>query len=72
MSHRIVDFARKHSATILTFEHLGNFRPQKGKYSKRSNEKRTYWLRGKSSSTAAIKPGKTVSGIPRQLRLFNE
>jgi IS605 OrfB family transposase len=47
VSCRIVDFAKKHRATILVFEHLGHFRPQKGKYSKRGNEKRTYWLRGK-------------------------
>jgi putative transposase len=47
VSRRIVDFAKKHSATILVFEHLGHFRPQKGKYSKRGNEKRAYWLRGK-------------------------
>jgi putative transposase len=29
------------------FEHLGHFRPAKGTYSKRGNEKRAYWLRGK-------------------------
>ena len=43
VSHRIVEFAQKHNASILVFEHLGNFRPEKGKYSKRGNEKRTYW-----------------------------
>lgn len=31
----------------IVFEHLGNFKPQKGKYSQRGNEKRSYWLRGK-------------------------
>jgi IS605 OrfB family transposase len=47
VSRRIVEFALEHGATILVFEHLGNFKPQKGKYSKRGNEKRAYWLRGK-------------------------
>jgi len=44
VSRRIVDFARAHGATILTFEHLGHFKPQKGMYSRRGNEKRSYWL----------------------------
>ncbi len=47
VSHRIVEFAKQHQASILVFEHLGHFRPQKGKYSRRGNEKRSYWLRGK-------------------------
>jgi putative transposase len=47
VSHRIVLFAKAHQASILVFEHLGHFKPQKGKYSKRGNEKRSYWLRGK-------------------------
>jgi IS605 OrfB family transposase len=47
VSHRIVLFAREWQASILVFEHLGHFKPQKGKYSKRGNEKRSYWLRGK-------------------------
>jgi putative transposase len=47
VSHRIVQFAQQHQATILVFEHLGHFKPQKGKYSRRGNEKRSYWLRGK-------------------------
>ncbi|HZO72577.1 MAG TPA: transposase [Ktedonobacteraceae bacterium] len=47
VSARIVQFAKEHQASILVFEHLGNFKPEKGKYSKRSNEKRSYWLRGK-------------------------
>jgi putative transposase len=47
VSHRIVEFARQHQASILVFEHLGHFKPQKGKYSRRGNEKRSYWLRGK-------------------------
>src|SRR5947199_484766 len=47
VSHRIVSFAKEHDATILVFEHLANFKPEKGKYSKRGNSKRSYWLRGK-------------------------
>lgn len=47
ISHHIVAFAQEHGAKILVFEHLGHFRPQKGKYSKRGNEKRAYWLRGR-------------------------
>jgi IS605 OrfB family transposase len=47
VSHRIVQFAKEHQASILVFEHLGHFKPQKGKYSKRGNGKRSYWLRGK-------------------------
>jgi IS605 OrfB family transposase len=47
VSRRIVEFAVQYSATILVFEHLGNFKPQKSKYSKCGNEKRSYWLRGR-------------------------
>ncbi len=47
VSRRIVEFAQEHGANIIVFEHLGNFRPEKGKYSKRGNSKRSYWLRGK-------------------------
>jgi putative transposase len=47
VSRRIVQFAQKYGASILVFEHLGNFKPERGKYSKRGNEKRTYWLRGR-------------------------
>jgi IS605 OrfB family transposase len=47
VSRRIVEFAKKHGATIIVFEHLGNLRPEKGKYSRRSNSKRQYWLKSK-------------------------
>ncbi len=47
VSSRIVQFAKEHGASILVFEHLGHFKPQKGKYSHRANEKRSYWVRGK-------------------------
>jgi putative transposase len=48
VSHRIVEFAQQYQAGVLVFEHLGHFKPHKGKYSKRGNEKRSYWLRGKT------------------------
>ncbi|MEO1376668.1 MAG: hypothetical protein AAFW70_20715, partial [Cyanobacteria bacterium J06635_10] len=32
---------------FIAFEHLGNLRPSKGKYSRRSNQKRSYWLKSK-------------------------
>ena len=47
VSRRIVEFAQEHGATIIVFEHLGHFRPRKGRYSARGNEKRSYWLRGR-------------------------
>ena len=47
VSRRIVEFALEYGASVIVFEHLAKFRPQKGKYSKRANEKRSYWLRGR-------------------------
>lgn len=47
VSRRIVEFAQAQGASIIVFEHLGHFRPAKGKYSKRGNDKRSYWLRGR-------------------------
>ncbi|MBA3531386.1 MAG: transposase [Ardenticatenales bacterium] len=55
VSQRIVEFAQAHRATILVFEHLGNLKPQKGRYSQRSNEKRAYWLKGKIVKYARYK-----------------
>src|SRR5690242_20290786 len=45
VSCRIVQFAQQHSASILVFEHLGNLKPCKGKYSRRSNSKRAFWMK---------------------------
>jgi putative transposase len=47
VSYRIVEFASAYGASVLVFEHLGHFTPQKGTYSKRGNEKRSYWLKGR-------------------------
>lgn len=47
VSARIVQFAKKHEATILVFEHLGNLKPQKGTDSHRGNSKRAFWMKGR-------------------------
>ncbi|HEX3641127.1 MAG TPA: transposase, partial [Ktedonobacteraceae bacterium] len=55
VSARIVQFAKQHGATIVVFEHLGNLKPTKGKYSKRGNEKRAYWMKGRIFKYAKYK-----------------
>ena len=55
VSARIVQFAKEHQATILVFEHLGNLKPQKGKYSHRGNSKRAFWMKGRIFSYAKYK-----------------
>jgi len=47
VSARIVQFAREHGASLLVFEHLGNLKPEKGRYSRRGNTKRAYWMKGR-------------------------
>lgn len=47
VSRGLVNFALSHSATVIVFEHLTKLRPEKGRYSKRGNTKRAYWLKGK-------------------------
>ena len=47
VSARIVLFAQEHEASILVFEHLGNLKPEKGKYSRRGNQKRAFWMKGR-------------------------
>src|SRR5215469_2444774 len=47
LSRRIVEFAQAQGASLLVFEHLGSFCPEWGKYSRRANAKRSFWLRGK-------------------------
>ncbi|MEW6735306.1 MAG: transposase [Acidobacteriota bacterium] len=47
VSRRIVEFAAEYGAKVIVFEHLANFRPERGKYSRRANSKRSFWLRGK-------------------------
>ena len=43
----LVKFAHHHGCKILAFEHLTNLKPCKGKYSRRSNQKRAYWLKSR-------------------------
>jgi transposase len=47
VSRLAAEFARHWQVQVISFEHLGNLRPQKGKYSRRSNQKRAYWLKSK-------------------------
>jgi len=47
VSARIVQFAQEHEASVLVFEHLGRLRPEKGKYSRRGNMKRAFWMKGR-------------------------
>jgi putative transposase len=47
VSRRIVQFAQQYNASVLVFEHLGNLKPEKGKYSRRSNSKRAFWMKGR-------------------------
>jgi putative transposase len=47
VSSRIVQFAQQYHASVLVFEHLGSLRPCKGKYSRRGNSKRAFWMKGR-------------------------
>jgi putative transposase len=55
VSRRIVDFAQEQGATILVFEHLGKLKPEKGKYSRRGNSKRAFWMKGRIFKYAKYK-----------------
>lgn len=55
VSRRIVQFAQEHGATILVFEHLGTLKPTKGKYSRRGNRKRAFWMKGRIFQYAKYK-----------------
>ncbi|MDQ2906594.1 MAG: transposase [Chloroflexota bacterium] len=55
VSARIVQCAKAHGASILVFEHLGNLTPQKGKYSRRGNTKRAFWMKGRIFTYAKYK-----------------
>ncbi len=46
-ARELVEFARYHQCSVLAFEHLTNLKPCKGKYSRRSNQKRAYWLKSR-------------------------
>jgi transposase len=47
ISRRIVQCAQEWGASIIVFEHLGTLKPEKGKYSRRGNLKRAYWMKGR-------------------------
>ena len=55
VSARIVQFACEQGASILVFEHLGNLKPEKGKYSRRGNTKRAFWMKGRIFKYAKYK-----------------
>src|SRR5260370_10145018 len=55
VSARIVQFAQEHEAAVLVFEHLGNLKPEKGKYSHRGNSKRAFWMKGRIFNYAKYK-----------------
>ncbi|WP_166482114.1 IS200/IS605 family accessory protein TnpB-related protein [Scytonema sp. UIC 10036] len=55
ISKRLVQFAHKHGATVIVFECLTNLKPSKAKYSRRSNQKRAYWLKSKIVSRTKYK-----------------
>src|SRR5205807_6966396 len=55
VSARIVQFAKLHEASIVVFEHLGNLKPAKGKYSHRGNSKRAFWMKGRIFKYAKYK-----------------
>jgi len=47
IGRKIVNLAHGYRCKLITFEHLGNLKPCRGKYSRRSNQKRAYWLKSK-------------------------
>lgn len=56
----LATFAVRHEATVIVFEHLRQYRPERGTRSRRANRKRSYWLRGKIrryTSDKAIEKG---------------
>jgi IS605 OrfB family transposase len=55
VSKRIVEFCQEYDATVLVFEHLGSLKPEKGKYSRRGNSKRAYWMKGRIFKYAKYK-----------------
>ncbi len=44
---QIVHLAQGYGCKVIAFEHLSNLTPTHGKYSRRSNLKRAYWLKSK-------------------------
>jgi transposase len=46
-ARQVVDLSVGYGCEVIAFEHLTNLKPAKGKYSKRSNKKRAYWLKSR-------------------------
>ncbi|RUT05949.1 hypothetical protein DSM106972_031550 [Dulcicalothrix desertica PCC 7102] len=44
ISHSIVEFANDYNCNLIVFENLKSLKPQRGKYSRRSNMKRSFWV----------------------------
>jgi putative transposase len=55
VSARIVQLAKEQGASILVFEHLGKLKPERGKYSRRGNSKRAFWMKGRIFQFAKYK-----------------
>jgi transposase len=47
ISAQLVDFAQRWGCAVIVFEALKSLKPQRGKYSRRSNKKRAYWLKSR-------------------------
>ena len=46
-SRELVEFARFHQCSVMVFEYLANLKPNASRYSRRSNQKRAYWLKSR-------------------------
>lgn len=47
VSREIVEFARRHGAKIIVFEHLGSLKPSRGTKSHLLNQKFIFWVKGR-------------------------
>ncbi len=47
VARQIANLAAGYGCGLISFEHLKSLRPCRGKYSRRSNQKRAYWLKSK-------------------------
>ena len=57
VSARIVQFAAEQGAGVLVFEHLGTLKSDLGKYSRRGNSKRAFWMKGRIFTYANTRRG---------------
>ncbi len=47
VARELVEFAFFNQCSVMVFEHLVNLKPNASKYSRRSNQKRAYWLKSR-------------------------